>query len=278
MGTLVTITLYAESSGQAQQGFLAAFGRIESLDAIFSDYKPDSELSRVCESQTPLSPEMATVLAHAQRLAKQTDGAFDIAAGPLTRLWREARSHKRLPAQERIEDALRQSGYRKLALSGNGRRARCLTPGMRLDSGGIAKGYAAGEALAALARSGVRSALVAVSGDIAMSGPPPGQAGWRVRVQDEILSLANAAVSTSGDEFQALEIDGVRYSHILDPRTGMPVRHGLTVSVIAPDGMEADSLATALSVASPEKIHSIYPGATVRRNSAGGHIVDVRPR
>jgi thiamine biosynthesis lipoprotein len=119
---------------------------------------------------------------------------------------------------------------------------------MQLDAGGIAKGYAADEALAALRRSGISSALIAVSGDIAVGDPPPGQSGWRVRVKDETLTLKNAGVSTSGDDFQYLEVDGIRYSHIIDPRTGMPLRNSVNVFVIARTAMEADALATAKSV------------------------------
>ena len=123
---------------------------------------------------------------------------------------------------------------------------------MQLDAGGIAKGYAADEALVALRHTGIRSALVAVSGDLAMSDPPVHQEGWRVRVQNETMYLANAAVSTSGDEFQFAEIDGIRYSHILDPRSGAPLRGAAAVSVIAGSGIEADSLATAISVVGRE--------------------------
>ena len=119
---------------------------------------------------------------------------------------------------------------------------------MKLDAGGIGKGYAADEALKALTHAGITSALVAISGDIAASSAPLGETGWRVQVQDRIVELANAAVSTSGDEFQFLEIDGVRYSHVIDPRTGMPVRDGKLVSVIAGTGIEADSMATAYAV------------------------------
>jgi thiamine biosynthesis lipoprotein len=247
MGTLVTITLYADSDEQAQRGFVAAFGRIEKLNSILSDYKPDSELSRVCQLET-LSSDLTKVLAHAQRLAEQTDGAFDITVGPLSRLWREARLVKRWPSQEAIADALRRSGYRKLEVSETTRTARCLAPGMQLDAGGIAKGYAADEALSALRRIGINSALIAVSGDIAIGDAPPGQQGWRVRVEHETRTLQNVGVSTSGDEFQFVEIEGVRYSHIIDPRTGMPLRNSGHVSVIAASAMEADALATAKSV------------------------------
>jgi thiamine biosynthesis lipoprotein len=185
---------------------------------------------------------------HAQELGSQTDGAFDITAGPLTRLWRQARSQKRLPDSDQLRDALRRTGYRKLEISPDGRHVRCVIAGMQLDSGGIAKGYAADEALKAIAQAGISSALVALSGDIAMSGPPPGREGWNVRVQDSTLSLRHAAVSTSGDEYQFVELDGVRYSHIIDPRTGTPVRNRLSVSVVADTGIEADAPATALSV------------------------------
>jgi thiamine biosynthesis lipoprotein len=191
-----------------------------------------------------------TVLVHAQRLSEDTGGAFDITAGPLTHLWRQARKEKRLPADYELREALARSGYRKLVLDDG--YVRCRVEAMKLDAGGIAKGYAADQALAALRREGVGSALVAVSGDVAVSNAPPGQRGWRVRVQDEVITLSNAAVSTSGDEFQFLELDGVRYSHILDPRSGRPFNDPGIVSVIAHSGMEADSLATALSVLEPD--------------------------
>lgn len=253
MGTLVSITLYAESPEQAQRAFVAAFHRIEELNAILSDYAPDSELSRVCHMDGPLSPELSTVLAHAQRLAAKTAGAFDVTAKPVIALWRVARVQHRLPLPEQIQDALHSSGYRKLEMSADGRHVRCLAAGMQLDAGGIAKGFAGDEAMRALSEAGIHSALVAMSGDLVMSAPPPGRDGWRIRVQDQVLSLANAAVSTSGDEFQFVEIDGVRYSHIVDPRTGMALRNARAVSVISRSGIEADSLATALSVAGSQE-------------------------
>jgi thiamine biosynthesis lipoprotein len=241
MGTLVTITLYADSPDQAQSAFVAAFGRIAKLNSILSDYDPASELSRYCELSSP-SPELRTVVEHGQKLAEQTGGAFDITAGALSRLWRQARKQKHLPSPQAIQQALVKSGYMRL----------CKVPGMQLDAGGIAKGYAADEALIALRRIGIESALVAVSGDVAASGPPPGQKGWRVTAQNEPILLVNAAVSTSGDEFQFFEVDEVRYSHIFDPRTGMALRDSPTVSVVAPTGMEADSLATAIAVLGTE--------------------------
>ena len=132
---------------------------------------------------------------------------------------------------------------------------------MRLDFGGIAKGYAADEALAVLRQHGIRSALVAAAGDIAVADPPPGQAGWRVEVgaidvthapPPRTLWLRRSAVATSGDVFQRLEIGGRRYSHILDPRTGIGLTDHSLVTVVARDATTADSLATAVSVLGPE--------------------------
>jgi FAD:protein FMN transferase len=246
MGSLVSITLYAKSPDDAQRAFLAAFARIEELNRILSDYDPQSELSRACDLNQPLSPELLTVIAHAQKLAEETNGAFDITVGPLTRLWRKARRKKQLPTNAQIGDALQRSGYRKLAVE-NG-RLRCAVPGMQLDAGGIAKGYAADEALAAIRGTGITSALVAMSGDIVCGEPPPGKSGWTVRALHETLTLSNAAVSTSGDEFQFVEIDGVRYSHIVDPRTGMALRNSKPVAIVGKKGIDTDARATASSV------------------------------
>ncbi len=246
MGTLVSITLYAEHPEQAQRAFSAGFLRIAQLNRILSDYDPASELSRVCKLNEPLSDELLTVVQHAQKLASETDGAFDITVGLLSRLWRDARRDNRLPEQGEIEKALRSSGYRKLRLEG--RRAICAAPEMQLDAGGIGKGYAADEALAAMAKTGVTRALVAVGGDIAAGDAPPDRKEWRVKVLDKTIGLVHAAVSTSGDEFQYLEVDGVRYSHVFDPRTGIALKNSRTVTVIAKSGIQADSLTKAIAV------------------------------
>jgi FAD:protein FMN transferase len=255
MGSIVSITLYAESSEDAQRAFVAAFARIEELDRILSDYDPQSELSRACDLDKPLGPDLLAVIGHAQKLAVETQGAFDITVGPLTRLWRESRRTKQLPSPAKITEALNRSGYTKLSLE-NG-RLRCAVPGMQLDAGGIAKGYAADEALAAIRKVGVTRALVAVSGDIVCGDAPPGKPGWKVHVQDQTLTITNSAVSTSGDEFQHVDFGGVRYSHIIDPRNGMALRDSRPIAIIGTKGIETDSLATAMSVAPPPGSQSI---------------------
>jgi thiamine biosynthesis lipoprotein len=248
MGSLASITLYADSLEQAEVAFQAAFSRIAELDAILSDYRVESELSRACTAAGPLSPDLMAVLVYAQSLAYRTSGAFDITAGAVTRIWRRARFEKRPPAAHEIAAALHRSGYQKVRLQVRSRQVDCLVDGLQFDAGGIAKGYAADQALAELRRLGIGSALVAMSGDIVAGDAPPGRPGWRIASLGETLLLSNAAVSTSGDDFQVLQIAGDRYSHIVDPRSGLPLRNSSRVRVIATNGMEADSLATAVSV------------------------------
>jgi thiamine biosynthesis lipoprotein len=137
---------------------------------------------------------------------------------------------------------------------------------MQLDLGAIAKGYAADEALRTLRGLGVKSALIAVSGDIAASDAPPGSSGWKVRLEgpgEEIL-LHNAAVSTSGDTEQSREIGGMRYSHIIDPKTGLGLRSSMVVTVIARRGLDADPIATAVSVVGEQRGREIFQKRVMR--------------
>lgn len=260
MGTLVRITVYTPDEAAAGTAFRAAFGRIRDLDRILSDYHPDSELNRLVKSAVgragPASGDLFKVLQASQQLAAETGGAFDVTQGPIIRLWREARRTKRVPdAGARREAALR-GGFRKLQLDPARRTVRLEQHGMALDLGAIGKGYAASQAIAVLNRLGVHSALVAVSGDLAFSKAPPGQRGWRVGIDavagapgdlPRVLELTDAAVSTAGSSEQYVEIDGRRYSHIIDPASGMGLAEDVTVTVVAPDGLQADGLDTAVS-------------------------------
>jgi FAD:protein FMN transferase len=257
MGTLVRIKLYAGGTQEAEAAFRAAFDRIAQLDEALSDYKSDSELNRICRSPAgrpvKAGPDLVSVLEASQQLAGETSGAFDVTLGPVIRLWRQARLDHRLPAAEALKEAAARSGFRKLRIDAAAGTVTLDQPGMQLDLGGIAKGYAADAALAVLAQSGIQSALVAVSGDLAFSDPPPGQSAWKIGAGDStrIVELRNAAVSTSGSEEQHLDIGGKRYSHIVDPSTDIGLTRPITVTVIARRGVDADSLATAVSVLGP---------------------------
>ncbi len=266
MGTLVRITVYTAGEQAARDAFRAGFERIAALDDTLSDYKPDSELNRLSTTAVGhpaiVSPDLFAVLAASQALAEATDGAFDVTQGVLIRLWREARSTHRIPDVSALHAAASRGGFRKMHLDAARRSVRLDVSGMQLDVGAIGKGYAASEALTAITRRGVRSALVAVSGDLAFSEAPPGERGWRVRVTSEdpppegipaFLELTNAAVSTAGSSEQHLDIGGRRYSHIIDPASGMGLVDDITVTVIARHGLEADGLDTAMSVLGVEK-------------------------
>lgn len=261
MGTLVRITVYAATPDEARGAFRAGFDRIRELDETLSDYKPDSELSRITGRAVGrpvrISDDLFTVLRTSQRLAEETEGAFDVTQGPVVRLWREARRTGRVPSDTALREAETRSGFRKLHLDVRRRTVMFDVPGMALDVGAIGKGYAASEALDAITRRGIRSALVAVSGDLAFSAPPPGQRGWRIQVHSEdpavagvpsLLELSHAALSTSGNAEQHLDAGGRRYSHVIDPRSGMGLVNDITVTVVAPHGLEADGLDTAASV------------------------------
>jgi thiamine biosynthesis lipoprotein len=273
MGVPVRITLYAASASAATAAGRAAFARIAALDATMSDYRPDSELVQL--SATPgewvqVSEDLFAVLARAREIADATGGAFDPTLGRLTSLWRDARRSGRRPDATAQAEARAATGWRRLDLDRQRRAVRLAAPGLRLDLGGIAKGYILNQARRALAASGHDRALIEAGGDIVAGAAPPGAMGWRVHVpgasapfQALAGALRHAALATSGATSQFVEIDGVRYSHVLDPATGVGVTHASLAHVIADDGATADALATALSVVGPARaggLMAAFPG------------------
>jgi thiamine biosynthesis lipoprotein len=268
MGAPWTITVHAESKERGEAAIAAAFAEVARLERILSDYDPESELSRLSATSPTVGrvgDDLWRVLERAVWFRDATEAAFDPTVGPLTTLWRQARRSGRMPSPEKLIAARAAVGPSTLRLDPAGRSVELRAPGMRLDLGGIGMGYAADAAMAILERHGVRSAMIDASGDIVVSSPPPGRRGWRIAVDalkpgqadgvaavlSETLELADTAVTTSGDAHQAVEIDGVRYSHIVDPRTGLGVVGHAAVTVIAPDGATADAVATAASVLGP---------------------------
>jgi FAD:protein FMN transferase len=261
MGAPFTIVLYAPDEAMARRAADAAFARIAELDCSLSDYLPESELSRLSatagsDRAVRVSEDLWNVLAAAQRFARESDGAFDVTVGPYTRLWRRAARQRQLPPAERLEEAQAAVGWRHMELDQRDRSVRLARPGMRLDLGAIGKGYAADAALAVLARHGLASVLVDAGGDVTCGDPPPDERGWRIGVAplagdgppQRWLLVARGAVATSGDAFQHVEIDGRRYSHLVDPRTGLGLTQSSSVTVIASNGTAADALASAVSV------------------------------
>jgi thiamine biosynthesis lipoprotein len=261
MGTVWAITCYSTAASAPTGEVRQAFQRIDALERIMTDYDSESELLRFCAADPGqwhrLSPDLFRILETSGQIVHQTQGVFDPTVGPLVQVWRRARRQRQFPELQRRQEALAVFGWSHVALRRRDSSGRLRMPGMRLDLGGIAKGFAADAALQVLRDRGIRSALVAASGDLAIGDAPPGQRGWRVRVGDpsdrtnalgQVLLLKNAGVSTSGDTEQFVEIQGVRYSHIVDPRTGLGLTNRIQATVIAENATRSDALATAVCI------------------------------
>ena len=281
MGLPFRMVLYAPNQSIATDASDAAFARIKQLNDILSDYDAESELSLLSRTSghhktVHVSDDLWQVLAQSQKYARLTDGAFDITIGPVVILWRYARQTHHLPNPEKLTKARLAVGYKNLRLETKTHSAELLVPNMRLDAGALAKVYAVDEALKVLKQHQVNSALIAGSGDMAASDPPPGKPGWKIELSalaetnttaNGFVWLKNAGLATSGDRFQKLEIDGKRYSHIVDPRTGIGLTDHSLVTVIAPDAVTANGLSTSISVLGPElglKLVEQTPGAAAR--------------
>lgn len=281
MGVDVRFVVFAQNKASAETACAAAFERFAQLDTVMSDYRDNSELSQLCaragSGPVKVSPELFRVLARAQELASRSEGAFDITCSPVVRLWRTARKTHVLPAEVDLNAAMKLVGWKKLTLNPVSRTAALAVPGMKLDLGGIGKGYANDFAQEVLKRHGIRSALVESGGDIVVSDPPPGEKGWRIQCQIHtehlpnedpahagVMVLSNCAVSTSGDTEQFVDIGGKRYSHIVDPRTGQALTNRIAVMVIAKDGLTSDGLTKPVCILGEERTRALvarYPGA-----------------
>ena len=266
MGTLFRITLYAPDEATAKKAANAAFARVADLNRIMSDYLSDSELMQLCKhaggEPVTVSTDLFTILQKSQEVSKLSGGAFDVSISPVVRLWRAARRTKRLPDPEELKRALAKVDYRNIRLDAERRTVQLLIAGMLLDLGGIAKGYAADAILEVLRQNGITRALAGAGGDVAAGDPPPDAKAWKVGIEPltksdvaptPYLALANAAVSTAGDANQFVEIAGVRYSHIVDPKTGVGLVGRRSVTVVAPKGVWSDGLDTAACVMGLER-------------------------
>jgi len=260
MGTIVRIVADCDDAQLFRNATDAAFTRVREIEQICSDYRSDSEvlqLSAKSPTSRPISvsDDLWNVLAKAHQVNQASEGAFDVTVGPLTKEWRRFRRRGRLDPQ-RIKEVRASVGAQHLTLDEKTHAVSLAAGDMRIDLGGIAKGYAIDAALAVLSKHGVSRALVDAGGDIAVTDAPRGEPGWRVGIaglnpkQPPILIayLSRCAVATSGDAFQFLEHEGKRYSHILDPRTGYGVDHRAAVTLFAETATEADAWASAISV------------------------------
>lgn len=283
MGTLFRLVLWAPDQAAADSAASAAWGRIEQLNRTLSDYDPESELSRLCaltddgpmDRPVHVGDDLWTVIATSVEASRLSDGSFDITVGPLTRLQREMRKTGQMPTPDQLQEAKECVGWRYIKLDPKHQAVQLLHRHMRLDVGGIAKGYTSAQVLKTLASLGLRQALCGAAGDISAGDPPPGRPYWIVGIQslsdpakiDGHIKLHNYAVSTSGDTYRGADVNGTRYSHIVDPRTGLGLTRRIGVTALAPDGITADWITKPISILGPEKgleIIERIPGAAAR--------------
>lgn len=263
MGTRFSIVIEAPPSQQVKAAARAAFDRIDELDRMMSSYRSESELRKLCRSAETassmvVSADMCEVLLVADRIYRLSSGAFDVTVGPLVRLWRRAIERRRPPPDRGIAALMERIGADHLSIDPATREVKFSRPGIEIDLGGIAKGYALECAREILVDRGFNRCLIEGGGDIACSSPPS-QPPWRIGLAplssegspSLFIEVEDGAVATSGDSFRYLDYQGRRYSHVIDPRSGWGVVGPSSVTVVAIDATVADALATALSVLGP---------------------------
>ncbi len=284
MGTMVKITAVAPNEILAQAALTAGFQEIRRLEQMLSTWIETSELSRVNQAagQEPVSvgDETFALLSKALEIAEYTKGGFNIAIGPAVRLWNIPEA-PRIPSDMELEIAAQYVDYRNIHLDPTRRTVFLEKPGMKIDVGGIGKGFAAEKAAAVMREVGATGGLVAVSGDLRVFGKQADGTAWPIVIQHPrqpgkvlaTLEATDEAISTAGDYERFFIQDGVRYHHILDPETLQPARLCQSVTVIAPDGTTADGLDTGVFVMGPVK-----GMALIERLGLGAVIVDVEGR
>ncbi len=270
-GSPFTITIATDDSAGAAPAAQAAFRLADTLNSILSDYIDSSEINRLSATSgqgryVKTSPPLFDIIQKAQIAAQLTHGSYDITIGPVVRLWRKARKTGIPPTKDDINAALKHTGYRYLHLDTITHSVWLERPGMQLDVGGLGKGFVAQAALDQLAAKGFAAAMVNAGGKIVTGQPPATQAaapqqaanrGWTIGINAPgekqtllpiYLSLKGMSVATSGDIYQYIEWRGKRYSHIINPHTGIGLTRRRNVTAIAKDGTTADWLATACSI------------------------------
>lgn len=259
MGSQIRLVFYTTNNDKADTVAALAFNRIDELNNKLSDYLDNSELSLLAnqvQKEVVVSDDLYRILKKANEVSEATNGAFDISAGPLVQLWRKTRKTKTLPTSSDLVEAKQNVGYKFIEFPKDN-VVLLNTSAMQLDLGGIGKGFTADEVIKVLELNGVTSALVDMGGDIRVSNPPPGKEHWvlafsyyneKRKEVIEKIGLKDAAVATSGDMYQYVEIEGKTYSHIINPQTGMALNNRIQVTAIAKNAAMADAYASAYSV------------------------------
>ena len=265
MGTLVFLTAVAPDKQLAHDAIDQGFAEIHRLEQILSTWIPDSELSRINaaagQRAVKAGPETMELLEHSLEMARLTDGGFNIAIGPAVEAWNVSREG-RIPPKQELDTARRLMDLSAIQIDKEAGTVSLALSGMRVDIGGIGKGYAADFAARVMREAGASAGVVAISGDIKTFGRLPDGQRFTFGIQHPRkengitigqLELEDEAVSTAGDYQRYFEKDGVRYHHILDPQTLQPARRSRSVTIVASTGVLADGLDTGIFVMGPEK-------------------------
>jgi thiamine biosynthesis lipoprotein len=259
MGCEFSIIVYPPDPKMKQEEMThitdAAFEAVDGLEKRISEWQPDSYTSKINEhaGERPVetTPELMQLLVHSRHYWQDSKGIFDVTVGPLVALWGFYRKEAHLPTDQEVNDARAKVGMDKVELDEVANTVHFKVPGMRLDFGGIGKGLACDRAANVLKEEGVTCALVnSGTSSVVAIGAPPGTPGWTIRIRSpynkeehvEELTIKDESLSTSSGSENFFEIDGKRYCHIFDPRTGKPVEGRLSGTSIAPTGEESDAL------------------------------------
>lgn len=262
MGTAIRVELWAEDKAVGEAAIAAVMAEMHRIDREMSPFKPESELSRInreaADRPVPISAEMFDILSRSIEFSKLSGGAFDITFSSVGYMYDYRRHIK--PTDKEIEQALPGINYRHILLDARKRTVKFARPGVRIDLGGIGKGYAVDNSIVLLRKRGIAHAIVTAGGDSRVLGDRRGRP-WMVGIRDPrrkdntvaVIPLIDSAISTSGDYERYFEADGVRYHHILNPRTGRSATGVRSVSVIGPDATTTDGLTKPVFILGPEK-------------------------
>ena len=272
MGTFLELTLWHAEPGVAKRMIRDAAKEVHRLEEILSDFDPDSSLSRLNQQagkgKTKVPPELYELLKVARWFSAKTFGDFDVTIGSLMELWRETSSRGRLPDRDALARVLDRIGYEKLKIY-SGQEAELLLPGMKIDLGGIGKGYAVDRVVERLKATGVNAALINFGGSsIYAMGSPPGENSWEVGLHGTdgrlrgLIHLRNMALSTSGSMGKFWTIGGKRYGHLIDPKSGMPVSDVRMATVITSSATAAEVLTKPLVLRGKDALRTVvqFPG------------------
>ncbi len=262
MGSTFEITFYHADSIKAQLLAKNAYKIIDSLNNSFSDYFDLSEIGIIAKNagnglSINISKDLLNIFIESKKAYERSFYTFDITLGPLTKLWRQTKKEKKLPNKNQLHNTILNTGVQYLWVDSVKNQARLTKKNMSIDLGGIGKGYAAQKVFEYFLRNDISQVLIDAAGNMAIGNPPPGENNWKIGVEipsnsnflnNKILKLNKIAISTSGDAYQFVEINGKKYSHILNPKTGLGLQNQRQVTVLCENATKADWLSTAICI------------------------------